>query len=129
MWVGELTFLNRYLDQDEDIGKPRASGTTPPPGSRHDKIGTGISMYTILADEDCEVLCWSHEVLAELMDSSTDLRAALTRAMTSAMVGKVVNLTVSHADKDSEDKIDSVAPQLKASNYDYFLSIGCQKNS
>merc|ERR1712086_163226 len=58
----------------------------------------GISeayIYSIIATEDCIVMSWSHEEMEDLMKSSIDLRAALTRAMSSALVGKVVNLTVS----------------------------------
>jgi CRP-like cAMP-binding protein len=55
------------------------------------------SMYTIVAQEDCTVLRWSHRDMAALMEKSTDMRAALTRAMTAAIVGKVINFTVSRS--------------------------------
>lgn len=55
------------------------------------------AFYTVLAAEDCTVLRWSHDDLEELMESSVDLRSALTRAMSIALVGKVVNLTISRA--------------------------------
>ena len=54
-------------------------------------------IYSIIATEDCTVMSWSHEEMENLMKSSTDLRAALTRAMSSAVVGKVVNLSVSRS--------------------------------
>lgn len=38
---------------------------------------------------------WSHADMEALMARSTDLRAAMTRAMTAAIVGKVINFTVS----------------------------------
>ena len=52
-------------------------------------------MYTIVAQDDCTVLVWSHDDMEAMMERSTDMRAALTRAMTSAVVAKVVNFTVS----------------------------------
>jgi hypothetical protein len=54
-------------------------------------------MYTIVAQEDCVVLRWRHDVMEGLMGKSTDMRAALTRAMTAAIVGKVINFTVSRS--------------------------------
>jgi CRP-like cAMP-binding protein len=56
---------------------------------------TDYSMYTIVATEDCTVLEWSHDDMQALMERSTDLRAALTRALSSAVVGKVINFTIS----------------------------------
>jgi CRP-like cAMP-binding protein len=53
------------------------------------------SLYTIVAKEDCVVMRWSHADMEALMARSTDLRAAMTRAMTAAIVGKVINFTVS----------------------------------
>lgn len=53
------------------------------------------SMYTITALEDCSVLEWTQEDMENLMERSTDLRAALTRALSSAIVGKVINFTLS----------------------------------
>jgi CRP-like cAMP-binding protein len=52
-------------------------------------------LYTILAEEDCTVLAWSFAEMEELMSSSIDMRGALTRSLTAAVVGKVVNMTVS----------------------------------
>jgi CRP-like cAMP-binding protein len=88
-WVGEMTFL-------EVFGSKVQRGENSDGSTR--KQGVGISLYSIVADGECKVMSWSHDDLEELMESSTDLRAALTRAMTSALVGKVVNLTISRAD-------------------------------
>ncbi len=86
-WIGEMAFLDRLWELEQkktaESSKKKAEAT----------------MYTIVCDEDCTVLSWSHEDMAELMGSSTDLRSALTRAMTSALVGKVVNLTISRTQK------------------------------
>ena len=91
-WVGEMGFLNSFWEKEqlklkrktEDSGEDVTKGITK-----------GIAIYTIVADEDCTVMSWSHDDMAELMESSNDMRSALTRAMTSALVGKVVNLSVS----------------------------------
>lgn len=82
-WIGEMAFLDNLWELEE--------GKTP--GGARKKAAAAI--YTITCDEDCSVLSWSHEDMAALMGMSPDLRSGLTRAMTSALVGKVVNLTVS----------------------------------
>ena len=82
-WIGEMAFLDRLWELEQ--GKNPESS----------KKMMEATIYTIVCDEDCTVLSWSHEDMAALMRSSTDLRNALTRAMTSALVGKVVNLTIS----------------------------------
>jgi CRP-like cAMP-binding protein len=45
------------------------------------------ALYTIIAKEDCTILRWSHADLESVMERSTDLRAAMTRAMSSAILG------------------------------------------
>ena len=54
-----------------------------------------LSMYTIVAAQDCILLQWTHDDMEQLMNRSNDMRAALTRAMTAAIVGKVVKFSVS----------------------------------
>lgn len=82
-WIGEMAFLDNLWELEEkktpDAAKKKAVA----------------AIYTIQCDEDCTVFSWSHEDMAELMGTSPDLRSALTRAMTGALVGKVINLTVS----------------------------------
>jgi CRP-like cAMP-binding protein len=68
----------------------------PPPPPQH-KLVACRSMHTIVAQEDCVVLRWKHADMERLMEKSTDMRAALTRAMTAAIVGKVINFTVSRS--------------------------------
>ena len=52
---------------------------------------TERAMYTVVAlEDDTTVLAWSHADMQALLDRSSDMRAALTRAMTAAIVGKVV---------------------------------------
>ena len=55
------------------------------------------SLYTIVAKEDCIVWRWSFEEMQQLMNRSNDMRGSLTRAMTSAITAKVVNLTLNRA--------------------------------
>ena len=55
------------------------------------------ALYTIITKDECTVLKWSQKDMELLMGKSTDMRAALTRAMTAAIVGKVINFTVSRS--------------------------------
>ena len=87
-WIGEMTFL-------EQFGRKEMKQTTPDANKRL----MGRAIYTITAASDCEVLVWSYEDIEELMKSSTDLRASMTRAMTAPIVGKVINFTVSMGNK------------------------------
>jgi CRP-like cAMP-binding protein len=47
-----------------------------------------LALYTIVAKEECQVLRWTYDEMEELLAKSTDLRGAMTRAMTQAIVGK-----------------------------------------
>ena len=61
------------------------------------------AMYTISAVKDNTiVLSWKHSDMEALLDKSGDLRAALTRAMTAAIVGKVVAFTASKKAANSQ---------------------------
>lgn len=84
-WVGEMAFLDYYWHKEQK----KISKTAPTVYVPKEAI------YTIIATTDCVILRWSHENLEELMGTSNDLRSALTRAMTSSLVSKVVNMTVS----------------------------------
>jgi CRP-like cAMP-binding protein len=77
----------------------RASSELPPSDQQapQHKLVACRSMHTIVAQEDCVVLRWKHADMERLMEKSTDMRAALTRAMTAAIVGKVINFTVSRS--------------------------------
>jgi CRP-like cAMP-binding protein len=87
-WVGEMALLNYMGEKEQDM-------TTQAQVQINRSVGKAI--YTIIGEEDCTVMKWSHEDMEGLMNSSNDMRAALTRAMTSALVGKVVNMTVSRS--------------------------------
>jgi CRP-like cAMP-binding protein len=84
-WVGEMAFLDYYWHKEQRKIANIAPKVYVPKNA----------IYTIFAATDCVVLRWSHEELEELMGTSNDLRSALTRAMTSSLVSKVVNMTVS----------------------------------
>ena len=91
VWVGEMAFLHQLAEKEKaKIQKPSSNQQSTSVDHRN-------AIYSIVAKEDCTVMAWSHEDLEDLMKSSTDLRAAITRAMTTALVGKVVNLTVSRS--------------------------------
>lgn len=113
-WAGEMAFLKRFWEKEQRLiiqqSEDRAANTETNKQATintHSTVNVqsvksipigGISdayIYSIVALEDCSVMAWSHEEMEDLMKSSTDLWAALTRAMSSALVGKVVNLTVS----------------------------------
>jgi CRP-like cAMP-binding protein len=104
-WAGEMSFLDQFWEKEQ--AKLKTKKTTKPGDveevkdthATDSKKALGNSLYTIIATKDCTVMRWSHEDMEELMTSSNDLRAALTRAMTSALVGKVVNLTISRSNK------------------------------
>jgi len=120
-WVGEMAFLQSLWDRDHAPKKSslqkRLSGekpnrsqedakTGPVPGSTDamvvrsglppsDKPYTYCAISTIVAVEDIELIEWTFEEMEKLMKSSRDIKDSLTRAMTAAIVGKVVNFMVS----------------------------------
>jgi len=61
------------------------------------KLMATRAMYTIVAEKDCTVLRWSFDDMEGLLERSTDIRSAMTRAMSAAIVGKVINFTVSRS--------------------------------
>lgn len=61
---------------------------------------TKNSILTYIATQDSILYEWDFEELADLMKTSADMRSAVTRSMTAAVVGKVVNLYLSKADAD-----------------------------
>jgi CRP-like cAMP-binding protein len=90
--------LEEKKDEDaEEAGKRKNSkdaavetkpfkvvGRAPP------KLKANKALYTIIAKEDCTILRWSHADLESVMERSTDLRAAMTRAMSSAILGTYI---------------------------------------
>jgi CRP-like cAMP-binding protein len=102
-WAGEMSFLDQFWEKEQAklkrTTKPGDVEEVKETNATDSKKLLGKAFYTIIATKDCTVMRWSHEDMEELMTSSNDLRAALTRAMTSALVGKVVNLTISRSNK------------------------------
>ena len=113
-WAGEMAFLKQFWEKEQrsiiQQSEDKAVHTGEKEKTTKDMnvdvnvksipTGGGISeayIYSIIATEDCTVMSWSHKEMEGLMKSSTDLRSALTRAMSSALVGKVVNLTISRS--------------------------------
>jgi CRP-like cAMP-binding protein len=116
-WAGEMAFLKQFWEKeqgklphpavvaaDDDDDKTTEEDNKNDKRSKARRKSRGESLetafYTVLAAEDCTVMSWSHEDMEELMESSVDIRSALTRAMSSALVGKVVNLTISRGQHD-----------------------------
>ena len=114
-WIGEMAFFERNWYQDEEspvsaVESVDKNGKKPTKGKANIKDNEDASnqvpvqsvstteraMYTIVAlEDDTTVLSWSHADMQALMDRSADMKAALTRAMTAAIVSKVVGFTMS----------------------------------
>ena len=112
-WIGEMAFLDWYWNKgkrsesnddclpaatalpSESLRTTELSQATAKP--RTTDRGAKVAIHTIFAKTDCELMQWRHEDLNELMGKSVDLQSALVRSMTAAIVGKVVNLTVSRS--------------------------------
>ena len=124
-WIGELSFLNVLAAKDikkttpikpqpvikvptdeEDAVKKVVDSIDPiqvqdsasAPNEAAKPVKTAILSY--IATEDSTVYEFEHEKLTKVLQDSADMRAAVTRVMTAAVVGKVVNLYVSKVDAD-----------------------------
>jgi hypothetical protein len=97
--MAEGSKVRDSIDPSEERKIPRRkpTETVSVDQMQQQKLKACRSMYTIVAQEDCVVLRWRHDAMESLMKKSTDMRAALTRAMTAAIVGKVINFTVSRS--------------------------------
>ncbi|KAL7571107.1 hypothetical protein ACA910_014717 [Epithemia clementina (nom. ined.)] len=62
---------------------------------RSSAMSSKQALYTIVAVQDSVLMRWKYEDMERLLAKSPDLRGAMTRAMTAAIVGKVINFTVS----------------------------------
>lgn len=112
-WVGEMAFFEKAWQKGDGSGTPAninnkgvKTGNTQNTEERLPKethngepeplATTERAMYTIVAlEDDTTVLAWSHADMQSLMNRSSDMRAALSRAMTAAIVSKVVGFTMS----------------------------------
>ena len=107
-WVGEMAFLDHIwynesaatarpekdqADEDKETTKDDAE---EPKAVARPPTATERAMYTIVAlEDDTTVLYWSHADMLSLMNRPIDMKNALTQALTSAIVGKVVGFTLS----------------------------------
>jgi len=84
--------------QTQQVSELATSSLQPqdPSSSQVKRRGTALqaqhSFLTYTAKEDSIILEWSHEDLLELLTSSVEFHSNVTRAMTAAVMGKVVNL-------------------------------------
>lgn len=78
---------NKPNNSNDDEGSLKST-----PSQRNEQY---CAISTIVAVEDLELIEWSFEDMRKVMKSSRYIQEALTRAMTSAIVGKVVNFMVS----------------------------------
>lgn len=98
-----MAYLEHYRNKDH------------PQSNENDKQGSSFfqsrqrtqnpcmrAMYTISAVKDnTTILAWKHTEMDALLGKSSDLRSALTRAMSAAIIGKVINFTASRKAADS----------------------------
>jgi CRP-like cAMP-binding protein len=111
-WVGEMSYFERdfYKNKapepdadDKAIQKESADPNNQVQlvKKKSQELQAQRAHYTIVAlEDDTTVLYWSHEEMQSLMDRSSDMKSVLTRAMTAAIVGKVLGLVGSR--KNSE---------------------------
>jgi CRP-like cAMP-binding protein len=90
-WIGELAFLDYFHRRHDNT----VTDLSIDPASRQ---GRGVSLYTIIADDDCKIMVWTYATMEELMGMSSDLCSAMVRATTAAVVAKFVNLTIGNVD-------------------------------
>ena len=123
-WIGEIAFFDYLSERDRQVQTFKPS---PPPGTgtgtadmplattsaaaaaeknalkekntitRETATQNAILTY-IATKDDTLVFEWDFEELADLMRTSSELRSSVSRAMTAAVVGKVVNLYISRTD-------------------------------
>ena len=66
---------------------------------------TNKALLTYIANQDSTLYKWDFDELAALLATSAELRLAVTRAMTAAVLNKVVNLYVSKQDADTDTSL------------------------
>ena len=96
-WIGEMAFLQYFGEKEAKRMKRKITKSIRNGADLHElhTQNIGRALFTIIAEENSTVLLWSFQDLESLMNTSTDLRGAMTRAMTAPIVGKVINFTVS----------------------------------
>lgn len=110
-WVGELAFfdyLSNYGSTETSLPKPSIllsskdvvacqEGEIEKSAQSKKTPAVQNAILTIITAKDTELYEWDFKELADLLKTSSDLRTSVTRAMTAAVVGKVVNLYISRA--------------------------------
>mmetsp|Transcript_319 Transcript_319/g.505 ORF Transcript_319/g.505 Transcript_319/m.505 type:complete len:462 (-) Transcript_319:520-1905(-) len=102
-WVGEMAFLQSLWDRDHAMTplQKKLTATQEGPDVRSGPLTPSDVPYkycaisTIVAVDECEVIEWSFEDMEKVMKSSRYMQDSMTRAMTAAIVGKVMNFMVS----------------------------------
>ena len=90
-WIGEMGFL-----QSMWMKKPIFPVADKEDNEEMSDVkGNARALSTIVAVDDVEIIEWTYEDMSELMRTSGDMQAALTRSMTAAIVGKVANFMMS----------------------------------
>jgi hypothetical protein len=87
-WIGEIHFL--------EVLAAKETGRSEGPNAQKDGrlVSPRPTILSYKTTQDSTLLQWSFNEMAELLDTGADMRSNMTRAMTAAVVGKVVNYTV-----------------------------------
>jgi len=102
-----------HADNNKQESSSQSSLHSPSSSTSSTK-SSRISKRALLSYEISEnntvIMEWNYQDLDKLLDSSSDLRSAVTKAMTAAVVGKVVNLYASKGSRDDiyEHDVDAV---------------------
>lgn len=102
-WIGDIFFFD-YLERREKKlfqkpSPPEILATAPITEVPLKRVFTRNAILTYLVTKDSTlVFQWDFEELADLMRTSSELRSSVSRAMTAAVIGKVVNLYISKTD-------------------------------
>ena len=117
-WIGEVPFLEKFWKK-EQLQRRHTKSPVEFLSKRRDDVEEandeadmddeeedfdidgyyggrdGRALYTIVCTEDATLRKWKHGDLEDVLKLSTDMRSAMTRALTAGVVGKVVNFTIS----------------------------------
>ena len=112
-WVGEMAYLQSFWDR-QNAKRSILSNKLKREQSLEEATYHAMSNI-VAASDNSEVIEWTYDDLDALMRSSADMQGALTRAMTKAIVGKVINFLVSRQQAN--------VPQLQWSTFLDFWKI------
>jgi len=124
-WIGEINFLDSFWKK-EQIQRRHTTSPVKFLSKRSEEVDEGdddtddeeedfdIDSYyggrggralnTIICTEDATLRKWKHSDLEDVLKQSTDMRSAMTRALTAGVVGKVVNFTISRGKERERGK-------------------------